>query len=87
MQADNAEVARARSFPRGSVPSILLQKAIVGDAEDVEYCTFAVAGLTGKQSSTFHMTGLMTGSTNGHFGGVASGSATSKTFRLKNVIG
>jgi len=86
MQADNAEVARARSFPRGSVHSILLQKAIVGDAEDVEYCTFAVAGWTGKQSSTFHMTGL-TGSTNGHFGGVASGSATSKTFRLKNVIG
>lgn len=82
MQADNAEISRARSFSRGSVHSIMLQKAIVGDAEDVEYCTFAVAGLTGKQSSTFNMTGL-TGSTNGHFGGVASGSATSKTWLRK----
>ena len=82
MQAGNAEISRARSFPRGSVHSIVLQKAIVGDAEDVEYCTFAVAGLTGKQSSTFNMTGL-TGSTNGHFGGVASGSATSKTWLRK----
>ena len=81
MQASNAELSTARDLKPKGVHSILMQKAIVGDAEDVEYCSFAVDGLTKKQSSTFNMSGL-TGSTNGHFGGVSS--SVAKTWRRNN---
>jgi hypothetical protein len=75
MQGGNAEVERAKELKGMGVTSILLRKACVGDCEDIEYSIFAIEGLTKKRSSTFNMTGL-TGSTNGHFGGVASTQAT-----------
>lgn len=71
MQDENAELEKAKELKTAGCTSILLQKAIVGDAEDLEYANFAVDGMTKKKSSQFNMTGL-TGSTNGHFGGVAS---------------
>jgi hypothetical protein len=73
MQPDNAELERAKAFK--GVTAILLEQACVGDQEDIEYATFAVDGLTKKRSSTFNMSGL-TGSTNGHFGGVATSTST-----------
>jgi hypothetical protein len=75
MQAENAELERAKELKVRGVSAVLLSKACVGDGEDIEYTRFAVEGLTKKKSSTFNMTGL-TGSTNGHFGGVASSQAT-----------
>jgi hypothetical protein len=78
MQDDNAEIATARSLKLQGVHSIVLEKAVMGDAEDIEYATFAVNGLTQKKSSSFNMSGL-TGSTNGHFGGV--GSSVAKTWK------
>ena len=74
MQAENAELERAKQLKVVGVSAILLRNACVGDGEDIEYTRFAVDGLTKKKSSTFNMTGL-TGSTNGHFGGVASSQA------------
>jgi len=76
MQTDHAEITMAQALKQSptntkGVHSIVLRDAAVGDAEDLEYCTFAVSGLTKKQSSTFNMSGL-TGSTNGHFGGVST---------------
>jgi hypothetical protein len=73
MQADNAEFERAKALK--GVTAVLLKQACVGDQEDIEYATFAVDGLTKKRSSTFNMSGL-TGSTNGHFGGVATSTST-----------
>mmetsp|Transcript_1922 Transcript_1922/g.2950 ORF Transcript_1922/g.2950 Transcript_1922/m.2950 type:complete len:280 (+) Transcript_1922:79-918(+) len=78
MQSDNNELEEAKILKSQGATAILLEKACVGDNEDIEYVTFAVDGLTKKKSSTFNMSGL-TGSTNGHFGGVAS--STSTTWR------
>ena len=75
MQDDNAELDKAKALKEIGVSSILLSKACVGDAEDLEYSSFIVDGMTKKKSSTFNMSGL-TGNVNGHFGGVASTQAT-----------
>ena len=75
MQQGNSELELSRTLKELGVTAILLEKACVGDNEDIEYSMFAVDGLTKKKSSTFNMSGL-TGSTNGHFGGVASSIAT-----------
>jgi hypothetical protein len=71
MQENNNEISLARELKSLGVSAIVFQKAVVGDGEDLEYASFAVDSSTKKKSSTFNMTGL-TGSTNGHFGGVAS---------------
>jgi hypothetical protein len=71
MQENNNEINLARELKILGVSAIVFEKAIVGDGEDLEYASFAVDSVTKKKSSTFNMTGL-TGSTNGHFGGVAS---------------
>jgi len=80
MQNDNAEIALSKQLKElgggNVICSILVQNAAVGDGEDLEYAEFVVSGLTKKKSSTFNMSGL-TGSTNGHFGGVASSVAKS----------
>ena len=54
----------------------VVMKACVGDVEDLEYAQFLVNGLTSKASSEFKFSGL-TGSTNGHFGGVQANSKVS----------
>ena len=69
MQADGAEVEQAKELKKLGVGSILVQNACVGDSEDLEYSSFVVGGMTSKASSEFSFSGL-TGSTNGHFGGV-----------------
>lgn len=71
MQEDAAEIAEGRNLKKAGCASVFIRKAIVGDAEDLEYAQFAVGGLTSKASSEFNFSGL-TGSANGHFGGVAS---------------
>mmetsp|Transcript_2834 Transcript_2834/g.3883 ORF Transcript_2834/g.3883 Transcript_2834/m.3883 type:complete len:305 (-) Transcript_2834:25-939(-) len=72
MQADNHELSLGRSLKSNhGCTSVLVKNACVGDAEDVSYATFIVNGLKSKKSASFDMTGL-TGSTNGHFGGIAS---------------
>ncbi|KAI2510385.1 hypothetical protein MHU86_3958 [Fragilaria crotonensis] len=81
MQNDNAELQQGKELRALGVTSVLLEDACVGDGEDVEYTSFAINGLTKKKSSTFNMSGL-TGSTNGHFGGVAS-STTTTWLRMK----
>ena len=75
MQNDNTEFQRGKELRELGVTAILLEKACVGDAEDILYATFVINGLTKKKSSTFNMSGL-TGSTNGHFGGVATSMST-----------
>merc|ERR1712071_320382 len=70
MQKGNGEIEKGKALKKLGVASILVREACIGDAEDVEYSTFVVNGLTSKASSEFQLTGL-TGSTNGHFGGVA----------------
>ena len=57
MQVDNAELDLSKTLRSKGVTSILMEKAIVGDNEDLEYTTFIVGGLTKKKSSTFNMTG------------------------------
>lgn len=81
MQPDNDELDRGKELKALGATAVLLERACIGDGEDVEYSTFAISGLTKKKSSTFNMSGL-TGSTNGHFGGVAS-SATTSWLRVK----
>lgn len=79
MMPENTELSSSRALVKttcGVVTCILLRQACVGDAEDMEYAHFAVSGLQKKRSSTFNMSGL-TGSTNGHFGGVGSSTSTS----------
>lgn len=76
MQPDNAELERGKELKALGATTVLLERACVGDGEDIEYSTFGISGLTKKKSSTFNMSGL-TGSTNGHFGGVASSTTTS----------
>ena len=83
MQNDNAELERGKELKMLGVTSVLLEKACVGDGEDVQYASFAINGLTKKKSSTLNMSGL-TGSTNGHFGGVAS-STTTTWLRVKRT--
>lgn len=75
MQHDNVELETGMELKSLGCTSILVKRACVGDGEDVEYATFVVDGLTRKKSRSFNMTGL-TGSTNGHFGGVATTGAT-----------
>lgn len=70
MLPENAELS-VKAFKELGMTAVLVEKAVVGDNEDLEYVEFIVDGLTKKKSSTFNMSGL-TGSTNGHFGGVAS---------------
>ena len=71
MQVDGNEIVQGKQLKSSGVASILMREACVGDAEDIEYSRFAVEGLTSKASSEFKFSGL-TGSTNGHFGGVQS---------------
>ncbi|CAJ1939217.1 unnamed protein product [Cylindrotheca closterium] len=74
MQTDGAEIAIGKKLKKVGYGSILVRSAIVGDAEDLPYAQFVVDGFTSKASSEFKFTGL-TGSTNGHFGGIqANGS-------------
>jgi hypothetical protein len=83
MMFESAELSSSRALVKttaGVVTCILLRQACVGDVEDIEYASFAISGLSQKRSSTFNMSGL-TGSTNGHFGGV--GSSTSTTWLRK----
>lgn len=84
MQEDNHELERAKELKTLGVTSVLLKKACVGDNEDIEYSDFIVNGMTKKKSSTFNMSGL-TGSTNGHFGGVATSSSTT-WLRTKKAV-
>lgn len=69
MQPDGAEVLTGKEYKKMGCASIFVRRACVGDAEDLEYAQFLVGGFTSKASSEFKFTGL-TGSTNGHFGGV-----------------
>lgn len=71
MQENNNELKLARELKTLGVSALIFQGAVVGDGEDIEYSSFVIDGVTKKKSSTFNLTGL-TGSTNGHFGGVAS---------------
>ena len=74
MQKDNAEIHKVKALVQaypGVIHGVVVQAACVGDGEDLEYASFCIDGLTKKRSSTFNVSGL-TGSTNGHFGGVAS---------------
>lgn len=74
MQPDGAEVKEGKLCKGLGCGSILVREALVGDSEDLEYAQFLVAGLTSKASSEFKFSGL-TGSTNGHFGGVQANSS------------
>ena len=69
MQEKSSEIDTGRYYKKLGVNSILVQTAIVGDSEDIAYASHVVDGFTSKKSSEFQMTGL-TGSANGHFGGV-----------------
>lgn len=69
MQADGKEITAGRELKKSGCVSLLVRSTCVGDAEDLEYTRFLVDGLTSKASSEFKFTGL-TGSTNGHFGGM-----------------
>jgi len=69
MQSDEGEITQAKSKKLAS--SILVRDACVGDQEDLPYAQYLVSKCTSKASSEFSFSGL-TGSTNGHFGGVQS---------------
>jgi hypothetical protein len=74
MQLDGKEIDIAKQCKTQGSGSILVRNACVGDAEDLEYAQFCVGGVTSKASSEFKFSGL-TGSTNGHFGGIQSNSS------------
>ncbi len=74
MQPNGAEIAQGKTYKTRGCGSILVRKACVGDLEDTEYAQFCVSGFTSKASSEFKFSGL-TGSTNGHFGGIQSNSS------------
>lgn len=75
MQAEGNEITIAKNCKtRLGCGSVLIKDACVGDAEDMEYTQFCVGGVTSKASSEFKFSGL-TGSTNGHFGGIQSNSS------------
>ncbi|KAG7342894.1 hypothetical protein IV203_020839 [Nitzschia inconspicua] len=76
MQDDGAEVELGRRLKTLGCSSIFIRDACVGDGEDIEYTQFVVNGMTSKASSEFKFSGL-TGSTNGHFGGVQANSKIS----------
>lgn len=75
-----------KSFGRSSnifLSCVLVKDACIGDDEDITYSSFVVDQLRSKASSEFQMTGL-TGSTNGHFGGVAQKGETFFNRETKN---
>ena len=74
MQEDGAEIETGKEFKSMGCASVLVKKACVGDKEDIDYASFVVSGLTSKASKEFKFSGL-TGSTNGHFGGIQSNSS------------
>lgn len=74
MQEDGAEIETGKEFKSMGCASVLVRKACVGDKEDIEYASFVVSGMTSKASKEFKFSGL-TGSTNGHFGGIQSNSS------------
>lgn len=74
MQEDGAELDTGKAFKAMGCVSVLVKDACVGDQEDIEYSAFCVSGLTSKASQEFKFSGL-TGSTNGHFGGIQSNSS------------
>lgn len=74
MLADGKEINIAKQCKTLGCGSIMVRKACVGDSEDLEYAQFCVGGVTSKASSEFKFSGL-TGSTNGHFGGIQSNSS------------
>ena len=65
------EIQIARTFKKMKFQSVFVIDACVGDSEDLEYAKYFLSEVTSKSSRTFKMTGL-TGSANGHFGGVQS---------------
>ena len=67
MQPDNAEIEAGRAIAAAGVKSVLMEKACVGDSEDLHYANFCIQGMTSKASSEFKITG-MTGHVNGHYG-------------------
>jgi hypothetical protein len=70
MQPDGAEIEQAKKAKVDlGCNSIVVRDACLGDTEDLEYTQFVVSGMTSKASSEFKFSGL-TGSTNGHFGGI-----------------
>jgi len=56
MQNDNAELA-TKALKDLGVTAVLMENAIIGDNEDLEYASFAIDGFTKKRSSTFNMSG------------------------------
>jgi len=68
MQPDDGEIELGRSLMLAGCKSILVERACVGDAEDLPYARYAVKALTSKRSSAFAIDGH-TGAVNGHFGG------------------
>ena len=57
MQDEEGEIELAKKLKSKGITSILIEKAIVGDNEDLEYASFLINGLTKKKSTTFNMTG------------------------------
>ena len=74
MQEDGAEIETGKELKSMGCASVFVKKACVGDQEDIDYSSFVVSGLTSKASKEFKFSGL-TGSTNGHFGGIQSNSS------------
>ena len=74
MQLDGKEIDIAKQCKTQGCGSIMVRNACMGDTEDLEYAQFFVGGVTSKASSEFKFSGL-TGSTNGHFGGIQSNSS------------
>jgi hypothetical protein len=74
MQDGGAEIETGKEFKSMGFASVLVKNACVGDKEDVDYASFVVSGMTSKASKEFKFSGL-TGSTNGHFGGIQSNSS------------
>lgn len=74
MQEDGVEIETGKEFKSMGCASVFVKKACVGDKEDIDYASFVVSGLTSKASKEFKFSSL-TGSTNGHFGGIQSNSS------------
>ena len=51
-------VVRARELAVAGCKAVLMEKAVVGDSEDVPYTSFCIEGLTSKASSEFKITGV-----------------------------
>ena len=58
MQSDNAEISTGRELGRAGCKAVLMEKAVVGDSEDVHYTSFCIDGITSKASSEFKITGV-----------------------------